>query len=176
MASPFSARRPPCVLRIRNSGSRSLAGSQPIPALWVKPKRFPEGSRSSISGVNGSAPAGPGAWVATRVRLRSGDSRTDSSEMVVMGKPPFRKLNCRSRPQGTYLRRPDLARAGEAVKKSKQSLAKAPSRKGREAQVSCFLCDLCGLAPLREHVFALRQILSHLRTPALRFRRISPGE
>ena len=56
------------------------------------------------------------------------------------------------------------AHGEEAVKKSKQSLAKAPSRKGREAQVSCFLCDLCDLAPLREHVFALLKILSQLRS------------
>jgi len=36
---------------------------------------------------------------------------------------------------------------------SKQSLAKAPSRKGREVQVSYFLCEL---APWREHVFAAK--------------------
>jgi hypothetical protein len=50
---------------------------------------LPEGSVRSISGDSGSAPAGPGARVFTRRRLRSpvpkSVSRTELSEMVAMG-------------------------------------------------------------------------------------------
>ena len=42
-------------------GRPGLAGSQPMPASCDQPKRSPEGRVSSISGVKGSAPAGPGA-------------------------------------------------------------------------------------------------------------------
>jgi hypothetical protein len=55
-----------------------------MPAFWVKPKRLPEGAVSSISGVMGSRPRGPGAWVATSSSLRLLVSRTDAREMVGM--------------------------------------------------------------------------------------------
>jgi hypothetical protein len=48
----------------------------------------------------------------------------------------------------------------ESSEARKHVLAKAPSRKGREAQVSCFLCALCGLAPLREIVLICSHLLS----------------
>ncbi len=85
MGSPFSARSPPCVLRIRNSGSSSRSGFQPIPAFCVRPKRFPEGCVSSISDVRGNVPAGPRACVATLRRPGSAVSSTDVSEIVAIG-------------------------------------------------------------------------------------------
>ncbi len=63
-----------------------------MPALWVNPKRFPEGSVSSISAVSGRSPAGPGAWVATRQRLGSAVSKTDVSEIVAIGKLAFNQI------------------------------------------------------------------------------------
>src|SRR5450631_2801539 len=86
MASPFSARMPPCVLRIRNSGSSRRVGSQPMPAFCDKPKRLPEGWVSSISAVSGSTPAGPVACVSTRRRLASSVSSTELRGMSLMGK------------------------------------------------------------------------------------------
>ena len=83
--SPLSARRPPCVLRIRNSGSRRRSGSQLMPALLLLPRRFPDGWISSISAESGSSPAGPCACVATLSRLLSAVSSTDEIEMVAMG-------------------------------------------------------------------------------------------
>src|SRR5581483_1935661 len=68
MGVPSAARTPPCVLRMRNSGSRSRAGSQPMPASCEKPKRLPEGCVSSISGVMGSMPSGPLACVRTSAK------------------------------------------------------------------------------------------------------------
>ena len=38
---------------------------QPMPAFCVQPKRSPDGRSRSISGVNGSEPAGPAACVET---------------------------------------------------------------------------------------------------------------
>ncbi len=78
------------MLRIRNSGSSSRAGSQPIPAFWLKPKRLPEGSVSSISAVSGSAPSGPAACVATRSNPASSVSNTDATEIAAMTCPLFR--------------------------------------------------------------------------------------
>src|ERR1035438_6875648 len=92
MASPFAARRPPCVLRMRNSGSRSLAGSQPMPALWVKPKRLPDGSLSSISAVSGRTPAGPDECVDTRQRSWSAVSKTDVREGVAIEELAFNQI------------------------------------------------------------------------------------
>ncbi len=63
MGVPSAARRPPWVDRMRNSGSSSRFGSQPMPAFCVSPNRFPEGSVRSISGVIGKLPSGPRAWV-----------------------------------------------------------------------------------------------------------------
>ncbi len=63
----------------------SFCGSQPMPAFWLRPKRLPEGAVSSISGVMGSRPRGPGAWVATSSSLRVVVSRTEVREMVGMG-------------------------------------------------------------------------------------------
>src|ERR1035441_5444158 len=65
---------------MRNSGSRSREGSQPMPAFWLSPKRLPEGWVSSISAESGREPDGPGAWDSTLGKL--GDSRTDASEIV----------------------------------------------------------------------------------------------
>jgi hypothetical protein len=59
---------PPWVLRIRNWGRASSRGSQPIPAFMVRPKTSPLGHSSSISGVSGSRPAGPVAFVSTSSR------------------------------------------------------------------------------------------------------------
>jgi hypothetical protein len=52
-----------------------------MPAFCVKPKRFPEGSVSSISADSGKAPAGPAAWVATSRHIVPGDSNTESNEI-----------------------------------------------------------------------------------------------
>ena len=57
-----------------------------MPAFCVKPKRLPEGSVSSISAVSGSAPAGPGACVATRSRRASSVSSIELRGMSLMGK------------------------------------------------------------------------------------------
>src|SRR4051812_38969138 len=65
MGVPFSARTPPWVERRRTCLPPSASGAHPIPAFWDQPKRFPEGSPTSISGVIGNEPAGPGAWVRT---------------------------------------------------------------------------------------------------------------
>jgi len=73
---------PPWVERMRNSGSRRRLGSQPMPAFWLRPKMSPEGWVRSISGVMGSEPSGPGAWVRTVPGSKLGDSRT---EVKVMG-------------------------------------------------------------------------------------------
>ena len=81
MGRPSSARSPPCVLRIRNSGSSRREGSQPMPAFWLKPNKFPDGAVSSISADSGSAPAGPAAWVVTSCDTVAGDSNTDCNEM-----------------------------------------------------------------------------------------------
>ncbi len=63
-------------------------------------------------------------------------------------------------------RRNSRAGAGKGVKESsevrKHVLAKAPSRKDREAQVSCFLCDLCDLAPWREIVLIFSRLRTHV--------------
>ncbi len=85
MGVPSGARRPPWVLRMRTSEPMSFCGSQPMPAFWLRPKRLPEGAVSSISGVMGSWPRGPGAWVATSSSLRSVVSRTEARVMVGMG-------------------------------------------------------------------------------------------
>ncbi len=85
MGVPSAARRPPWVLRIRTSEPSSFCGSQPMPAFWLRPKRLPEGAVSSISGVMGSRPRGPGAWVATSSSLSVVVSRTEARVMVGMG-------------------------------------------------------------------------------------------
>src|ERR1700679_3688760 len=82
MGVPSGARTPPCVLRIRNSGSSKRAGAQPMPAFWLRPKRFPEGCWISISGLNGSAPELPGACVRTEAKSVAGLSRTETTETV----------------------------------------------------------------------------------------------
>jgi hypothetical protein len=56
-----------------------------MPAFWLSPKRLPEGAVSSISGVIGSRPRGPGAWVATSSSLSVVVSRTEARVMVGMG-------------------------------------------------------------------------------------------
>src|SRR5689334_3084705 len=66
---------PPWVLRMRNSRPPMRAGSQPMPAFWVQPKRSPEGRSRSISGVTGRMPRGPGALERTSKRARSPESR-----------------------------------------------------------------------------------------------------
>jgi hypothetical protein len=48
-----------------------------MPTFWLSPKRLPEGWVRSISAVMGSAPEGPGAWVATALSAQSALSRTD---------------------------------------------------------------------------------------------------
>src|SRR5580692_839366 len=67
-----------------------------MPAFWVRPKRLPEGSASNISGVSGSAPAGPRACVATRSRPDASASgpepSTEAREMVAMGSPSGSKV------------------------------------------------------------------------------------
>jgi hypothetical protein len=55
-----------------------------MPAFWLNPKRLPEGAVSSISGVMGNKPRGPGAWVDTSSSLRAVFSRTDAREMAGM--------------------------------------------------------------------------------------------
>ena len=62
---------------MRNSGSSSRLGSQPIPAFCVKPNRFPDGCVSSISADNGNIPAGPVARVVTS-RQEVDDCNIDS--------------------------------------------------------------------------------------------------
>lgn len=52
-----------------------------MPAFCVRPKRFPEGSVSSISAESGNAPAGPGAWVVVAHHAAAGDSNTESNEI-----------------------------------------------------------------------------------------------
>ena len=83
-------------------------------------------------------------------------ARRESRRLWAGGKnPPFaRSVSRRTLPP----------HAREGVKKSKQSLAKSPSRKGRKENRRLVLHGLCDLAPLREHVFALRKILSQLPT------------
>src|SRR4051812_44164442 len=71
MGVPSSARTPPCVLNSNTSVPPSFAGSQPMPASCVSPKRSPEGRFSSISAVMGNAPFGP--WPVLR-RLKSDES------------------------------------------------------------------------------------------------------
>src|ERR1035438_2700215 len=58
--------------------------SQPMPAFWLRPNRFPEGAVSSISADSGSIPAGPAAWVATPLKAASCGSRIDVSEIGSM--------------------------------------------------------------------------------------------
>ncbi len=89
MGRPSSERKPPWVLRIRNSGSSRRSGSQPMPAFWLRPKRLPLGWVSSISAESGNAPCGPGAWVATRSRPGVSDSSTDWNEIFSVKGLPF---------------------------------------------------------------------------------------
>src|ERR1700733_4868640 len=42
MGRPSSALTPPCVLRIKNSGSRRRSGSQPMPAFSLHARASPE--------------------------------------------------------------------------------------------------------------------------------------
>ena len=80
-------RRAQAAVRAENEefGIEKACGSQPMPAFWVRPKRLPEGSLSSISAVRGRTPAGPGECVATSSSLRVLVSRTEEREMVGMG-------------------------------------------------------------------------------------------
>jgi putative transposase len=66
-----------------------------MPAFWLRPKRLPEGALSSISGVMGRKPDGPGAWVATWSSLRVVVSSTDDREMVGMGVSFVLVLDCK---------------------------------------------------------------------------------
>src|SRR3954452_8062761 len=64
---------PPWVDSIRNSRPLSADGVHPIPAFCVHPNRSPDGRSLSISGVSGSDPDGPAAWVLTfRIAASSG--------------------------------------------------------------------------------------------------------
>jgi hypothetical protein len=53
-----------------------------MPTFMLKPKRFPEGWFRSISGVIGSWPEGPGAWVATELSFKPSVSSTDVASMT----------------------------------------------------------------------------------------------
>jgi hypothetical protein len=55
----------------------SFAGSQPMPAFMVQPKRLPLGAVRNISGVNGRLPAGPCAFVRASNREAWPESNTD---------------------------------------------------------------------------------------------------
>src|SRR6185437_5421988 len=115
MGEPSSARRPPCVLRMRNSGSSTRAGSQPMPAFCVSPNRLPEGALRSISAVMGSAPCGPRAWVATAYRLLPADSRTDWKVMAMDLPPAFRGGDGDERVGATIIEEPVAVEEHEAL-------------------------------------------------------------
>ena len=75
------ARMPPCVDRMRIPCRQCADGSQPMPAFCDQPKRSPEGRSRSISGVNGSAPLGPG----TRVRISVSAGSSESKGLIATG-------------------------------------------------------------------------------------------
>ena len=60
---PSSSRSPPAVARMMNCFRMSSAGFHPMPAFWLMPKWSPLGLLVRKSAVNGTAPAGPSAWV-----------------------------------------------------------------------------------------------------------------
>src|SRR3954471_20304601 len=91
MGVPSAARMPPWVLRMRNSLPPTAAGSQPMPAFWVQPKRSPEGRLRSISGVMGSDPWGPGDLERTSKRVGSWESRISERVMVSGLRSPQRR-------------------------------------------------------------------------------------
>src|SRR5437870_4571514 len=88
MGEPSGARRPPDVLRRRNSWRPSSAGFQPMPTSWVQPNRSPLGALRSNSSVSGRLPAGPAAVDCTSNRAGSDSTREANGEAVaVMGNP-----------------------------------------------------------------------------------------
>src|SRR2546429_181517 len=50
---------------MRISFAPSACGFQPIPVFWAQPNKSPEGRVTSISGVTGNEPRGPGAFERT---------------------------------------------------------------------------------------------------------------
>ena len=56
---PSASRSPPCVLRMRYCGRPTSAGSQPIPAFWVMPNRWPLGSVEQHLRRDRQPPGGP---------------------------------------------------------------------------------------------------------------------
>src|SRR3954452_6310 len=79
---------PPWVDSIRNSRPLSADGVHPIPAFCVHPNRSPDGRSLSISGVSGSDPDGPAAWVLTfRIAASSG-----SKGLVATGVTVYQRL------------------------------------------------------------------------------------
>jgi hypothetical protein len=68
-------------------GIERAIGGQPMPAFWIRPKRLPDGSVSSISAESGNSPAGPAACVATLRRLGSEVSSIEVNVVVAMGVP-----------------------------------------------------------------------------------------
>src|SRR5690349_21024814 len=76
---------PPWVLRMRTSLAPRAAGSHPMPAFCVQPKRSPDGRASNISGVSGSDPWGPGAVDCTSNNDGSPESRMSSRRRRITG-------------------------------------------------------------------------------------------
>ena len=117
---PSSARRPPCVERMRNGSRAVFAGSQPIPAFWDRPKASPDGPRRS-SGVSGSTPAGPAAVVSTSYR---------SGCVSCTGPGPGRsRTSARSSP--AWRRRSGRSSAGRTRLPPSQRRGSASPRPGR---------------------------------------------
>ena len=161
MGVPSAARRPPWVLRIRTSAPSNFFGSQPMPAFWLRPKRLPEGAVSSISGVMGSRPRGPGAWVATSSSLRVLVSRTDAREMVGMGVSCH--FDCKMPAWwwgwSAISRKRDLHFVTFSCYHRLAYLDTPPSRDLFEdalARMSyCYECDVIGFVVMPEHVHSL---------------------
>ena len=94
---PSAERIPPCVLRMRNSGSSRREGSQPMPAFWERPKRLPEGCVSNISAVIGSEPSGPWLCVFVSRKTVPSLSRTRSTGIEFIGSRMASRLRCSGR-------------------------------------------------------------------------------
>src|SRR5262249_1102997 len=88
MGDPSSARRPPEVLRMRNSLRPSSAGRQPMPTSWLQPNRSPLGALRSRSSVSGRLPAGPATVEWMSHRAGSVSTREASVEVASVMRVP----------------------------------------------------------------------------------------